>query len=170
MSNPRTKLQTSNLDAILNYVDSSKGLSYSSSEGSFVQITQKIDKKIFVFNSSEVLEVLHRSDSEGKSFLQINFNNSTKVLITEALIGFKPLEIFGLDMSRLPKVVTTPDLQSVFDAIEESLGSDTNDHEAEILKKVFQAILGGAEKAGFRLDSEKEWINRLAASSFKASA
>ena len=35
-------------------------------------------------------------------------------------MGFKPVEIVGLDMSRIPKVVTTPDLVSVFEAIEDA--------------------------------------------------
>ena len=66
----------------------------------------------------------------------MNFQNSYKVLLTDNLIGFKPQETLGLDMTRIPKVVTTPDLFSVYEAIEESLGSDTQDHEVEILKKV----------------------------------
>ena len=38
-------------------------------------------------------------------------------------------------MAKIPKVVTTPDLLSVFEAIEESVSSDTPEHEIESLKK-----------------------------------
>jgi hypothetical protein len=86
-------------------------------------------------------------------------------------VGFKPTETFGLDMAKIPKVVTTPDLMSVFEAIEESMSSDIqNEHELEILKKVYQSILQGGELAGFDLKFERNWLSRLLASRIKASA
>jgi hypothetical protein len=158
------------LDTILNYVDASKGLSGKLGETGKVHVRQDIDGKEISFYGYEVSEVLHRADAEGKAFLQLNFKNGIKVLLTETLVGFKPVETFGLDMGRLPKVVTTPDLLSVFEAIEEAMGSDTVDHEVEILKKVYQAILQGAEKVGFDLAFERKWLNRLVASKLRASA
>lgn len=171
MSNSKAKSTASDLDHILNFVDSSKGLRAKINESGKVQVQQDLDAKIFCFTSSEVAEILHRTDSEGKPFLQLNFRNGNKVLLTETLVGFKPVETVGLDMSRIPKVVTTPDLVSVFEAIEESLGADTGqDNEVEILKKVYQAILSGGEKVGFELTFERKWFSRLVASKFKASA
>ena len=86
-------------------------------------------------------------------------------------MGFKPLETSGLDMGKIPKVVTTPDLISVFEAIEDSMSSDaTPDHEVEILKKVFLAILQGGELAGFNLEFERRWMTRLVPSKIRASA
>lgn len=159
------------LDHILNFVDTSKGLRAKIHESGRVQIRQDLDGKVFSFNSQDVNEVLHRADSEGKPFIQVNFKSGAKVLLTETLIGFKPLETLGLDMTRIPKVVTTPDLVSVFEAIEESLGADNGvDHEVEILKKVYLAIISGGEKIGFDLSTERAWLNRLLASKFKASA
>jgi hypothetical protein len=136
-----------------------------------VQLRQDLDGKLFTFSSQDVNEVLHRADSEGKAFLQVNFKNGSKILLTETLIGFKPIETLGLDMSRIPKVVTTPDLVSVYEAIEESMGADNgNDTEVEILKKVYLAIITGGEKVGFDLTTERKWLNRLLASKLKASA
>ena len=153
------------LDTILNYIDGSKGLRAQIVDIGRVNITQDVDKKQFSFSINEISEVLNRSDSDGKEFVQVNFKNSQKILITDSLIGFKPSESLGLDMSRIPKVVTTPDLKSVFEAIEEALGGDhVSEQEVEILKKVYFSILTGAEKAGFRLDTEKAWYNRLVAS------
>ncbi|WP_291515404.1 hypothetical protein [Bdellovibrio sp. ArHS] len=167
----KSKSTHAELDHILNFVDASKGLRAKINESGRVQIRQDLDGKLFSFNSQEVNEVLHRADSEGKPFIQVNFKNGTKVLLTETLVGFKPLETLGLDMGRIPKVVTTPDLVSVFDAIEESLGADNGlDHEVEILKKVYMAIVSGGEKVGFDLTTERAWLNRLVASKFKASA
>ncbi|MGZ3772472.1 MAG: hypothetical protein ACXVCY_01975 [Pseudobdellovibrionaceae bacterium] len=167
----KSKSTHAELDHILNFVDASKGLRAKINEAGRVQVFQDIDGKVFSFSVPDVSEVLHRADSEGKSFIQINFKIGTKVLLTDTLIGFKPQETLGLDMTRIPKVVTTPDLVSVFDAIEESLGSDSVvDHEVEILKKVYMSIVCGAENVGFELTVEKNWINRLIASRFNPCA
>ncbi|UOF02927.1 hypothetical protein [Bdellovibrio reynosensis] len=167
----KTKSTHAELDHILNFVDASKGLRAKISESGRVQISQDLDGKVFSFITQDLSEILHRADSEGKPFIQVNFKNGTKVLLTENLVGFKPLETLGLDMARIPKVVTTPDLVSVFEAIEESLGSDAGgDQETEILKKVYMAIVSGGEKVGFDLSFERKWLNRLLASKFNASA
>lgn len=167
----KSKSTHTELDNILNFVDASKGLRAKLSESGRVQVLQDLDGKVFSFSTQDVAEVLHRADSEGKAFIQVNFKNGTKVLLTETLVGFKPMETLGLDMTRIPKVVTTPDLGSVFEAIEESLGADNGlDHEVEILKKVYQAIVMGGEKVGFELEFERKWLNRLLASKLKASA
>ncbi|MGZ3771398.1 MAG: hypothetical protein ACXVCP_17700 [Bdellovibrio sp.] len=167
----KSKSTHAELDHILNFVDASKGLCAKIHESGRVQIRQEVDGKAFSFNAQDISEILHRADTEGKPFVQINFKSNVKVLLTDTLVGFKPEEILGLDMTRIPKVVTTPDLVSVFDAIEESLGADNAvDHEVEILKKVYLAIISGAENAGFELIFERRWINRLIASRFRASA
>lgn len=158
------------LGTILDYVDRSRGLKATVMDSGKIQVKQEVDGKVFFFNINDVTEVIPRTDSEGKSFIQVNLRNSNKVLFTDALIGFKPVDTLGLDMSRIPKVVTTPDLMSVYEAIEDALSTDTVDHEIEILKKVYFAILTGAEKVGFELTFEKRWISRLMASKFRASA
>ena len=136
-----------------------------------IHIKQQVDGKVFQFRSDELSEVVSRFDSDGKSFIQVNFNSGLKVLLTDSLVGFKPEQVFGLDMSKLPRVVTTPDLVSVLEAIEESLSGDLpQDSEIEVLKRVYQAILAGAETAGFELSFEKNWINRLAPTRYRASA
>lgn len=171
MSNSKSKSTHAELDHILNFVDSSKGLRAKINESGRVQIRQDLDGKLFTFSTQDVTEVLHRADSEGKPFIQVNFKNGTKVLLTETLVGFKPVETLGLDMSRIPKVVTTPDLVSVYEALEESMGADSGaDTEVEILKKVYLAIISGGEKVGFDLSTERKWLNRLLASKFKACA
>lgn len=159
------------LSHILNFVEYSSGLTSQLYDTGEVTIQQSVDGKLFRFRSIEVTEVLDRTDSDGKAFIQINFQSGNKVLFTDTLVGFKPRETIGLDMNKIPRVVTTPDLISVFEAIEDSIGSEaTPDTEIEILKKVFQAILLGGEGAGFDLSFEKRWLASLTASRFRASA
>lgn len=169
-SEPTQKLSQM-IEEIVTFVEASKGLKVVDSNEGAASISQTLDGKIFTFQFSDLSEVLQRSDAEGKGFIQVNFQNGNKVLFTESLVGFKPKETPGLDMSKIPKVVTTPDLVSVFEAIEESMSSDTTpDYEVEILRKVFQAILQGGELAGFDLSFEKKWLFRLVPHQFKASA
>lgn len=172
MSNANNfKSTVTELDTLMDYVDSSRGLRMQVSEVGKVRIRQELDGKVFCFNAEDVTETLQRKDSDGKAFIQINFKNNFKVLFTDTLIGFKPVEIVGLDISRIPKVVTTPDLMSVFEAIEESMGAESgSENEVEILKKVYFSILSGGEQVGFELDKERRWLNRLIASRSKASA
>lgn len=158
------------LEEVLNFVEKSTGLSSNLTDGRFVAIHQSIDGKVFQFKKADLSEVLSRVDGDGRDFIQVNFSSGTKVLFTDTLVGFKPKETFGLDMGKIPKVVTTPDLLSVFEAIEESVSSETPDHEIEILRKVFQAILHGGETAGFDLSFERRWLIRLVATKIKASA
>lgn len=171
MGDSKQNIVNNKIEILVNYLELSKGLEILPSEVGTLRVMQKIDKRTLDLRLETISEILNRSDSEGHGFLQINFIDSTKILITDALIGFKPTEVTGLDMSRLPKVVTTPDLKSVFEALEEQIGSDAiSQQEIEILKKVYSSILNGAEKVGFDLNIEKKWIQRLIASSVLAYA
>lgn len=173
MNDSATSVKTTQLlEEVLNFVDHASGLSSTvNSEGS-VFVKQAIDGKLFQFKQLDLDEVLPRSDADGKNFIQVNFKSGHKVLFTDSLVGFKPKDVGGLDMGKLPKVVTTPDLLSVFEAIEDSMSSDQSqtDHEVEVLKKVFQAILIGGEQAGFDLAFERRWLTRLIPTKFRASA
>ncbi len=161
---------TSELNNILNFVERTTGLKAALEMDGRVEIKQTLDGKAFHFEPDHVGEVLNRMDSDGRPFIQINFKDSNKILLTDNLVGFKPGEAWGLDMSRIPKVVTTPDLQSVLDAIEDSLGSDQSESEVEILKKVYYSILTGAERIGFALPFERRCLERLMATKTRASA
>lgn len=162
------------LEEVLSFVEQSQGLkSNRTSEGGF-RVTQSVDGKAFSFRSEDLSEVVHRFDTDGKGFIQVNFTGGLKVLLTDSLVGFKPVQVSGLDMNKLPKVVTTPDLVSVLEAIEETLstenGNGVGESEVEVLKRVYQAILVGGETAGFDLAFERRWLARLAPTRFSASA
>lgn len=161
---------TAELSNILSFVDRTTGLKASVRDDGHVEILQSLDGKSFQFEPKDVSEVLNRLDADGRPFIQINFKDTNKVLLTDNLVGFKPSETIGLDMSRIPKVVTTPDLKSVLDAIEDTLGADQAEHEVEILKKVYYSILTGAERIGFSLPFERRCMERLIATKVRASA
>jgi hypothetical protein len=160
------------IDSIQKYIDTSSNLKINWSNDSDFEIFQSVDSRQMKLNIMEIEEVLPRSDHEGEPFLQINLSFDRKILITRNLIGFKPINITGLDMNRLPKVVTTADLISVIETIEDLMTSDQHTAmiEIDILKKVYHAILSGGEKVGFSLDQEKQWLSYSFNPFHKASA
>lgn len=159
-----------NVRKIADFISRAPGLK-SWSTGDKIQITQTTDGKTLSFVDNDVDEVIPRLDSDGHPFLQVNFCTGKKILLTSNFIGFKPALCPGLDMERLPKVVTTPDLISVVEAIEDSMTAGTsNTEEVDVLRRVFDSVLRGAESVGFDLTSERLWLQRISKSNLKASA
>ncbi len=156
---------------IKKFIGTSQGLSIVDSVlTDYLVIEQKLDQKRITLNTFDLDEVLYRNDDSGKAFLQVNFGSGKKILITESLIGFRPLCLYGLDMEKLPKVVTTPDIQSVFEAIQESLQSNDEQEELDVLRKVYDSVVCGGESVGFDLKEERKVLARIPARVQQASA
>ncbi|MCB0411218.1 MAG: hypothetical protein KDD22_01750 [Bdellovibrionales bacterium] len=164
--------QNSFFDQIQEFLKQSPGLkSLEEDSNQTIRIHQETDGKVIRIDCIEIDEVISRVDNEGQAFLQVNFTSGHKILITDTLVGFKPAESQGLDMSKLPKVVTTPDLISVVEALEEAMSSSkTSKEEVDILRQVFDSVLKVAEGVGFDLTSEKVWLQHLVSNPQKASA
>ena len=156
---------------IRDFVSKSSGLRSKGAEQDQIHIAQNTDGKAIRFNVADLEEVVPRIDSDGHVFLQVNFLSGKKILLTQNLIGFKPVPSRGLDLSKLPKVVTTPDLLSVVEAIEDTISATPGEAgELEILKRVFDSVLKGAEAVGFDITPERVWLQSLSRNSTKASA
>jgi hypothetical protein len=159
------------LTQILDFVKQTSGLRRRASQEGLLEIWQVSDGKFIAIRPEDLDEVLFRSDTDGRDFIQVNFRKGTKILLTNTLIGFKPAPLIGLDTSKLPKVVTTPDIMSIFEAIQETMhASETTDEEVIVLKKVFEAVIAGGELVGFDLATEKVWLTRLPAQFLKVTA
>jgi hypothetical protein len=157
-----TKEKTEYLSQISNFVARSSGLRSRMVENNCLYISQSTDGKAIPISVSDLEEVIPRIDSDGHSFLQVNFHSGKKILLTQNLIGFKPAPARGLDLGKLPRVVTTPDILSVVEAIEDTVCTpSTEPNELEILKKVFDSVLRGAEAVGFDTTPERLWMQQL---------
>lgn len=164
-------INESPIDQISQFAQCAIGLDVQLKKPGFIEIVQKTDGKALSISHDSIEEVLSRLDSEGEPFLQVNFLDGKKMLLTEKLVGFKPAVCIGLDMEKLPKVVTTPDLISVVEAIEETMHSEEPcTDEVKVLQRVFDSVLEGGEAIGFNLSSERAWLKRLAATKLKPSA
>lgn len=151
------------INEIVNYLESQSHFVFKYDE-KVLELTQKEDFKSLSICFAQIEKVLLRQDVDGSQFLQINFNHNVKILITKTLVGFKPTQNIGFDLTRIPRVVTTVDLVSVAKAIEDLFDSDEtveSKTEVEILKKVYQSILYGAEEAGFKMQAEKMWLSSI---------
>jgi hypothetical protein len=135
-----------------------------------IEIRQMYDQKSVVIDVLHIKEVLERTDNDGKNFLQLNFTDGKKILVTDAFIGFKPVITPDRSSEKLPKVVTTSDLISVIEAIEDvSSGTVKNSKEdLDSFRKIYLSIIEGAEQIGFNCENEKNWF--LGAARLKASA
>ena len=155
---------------INDFVAKSTGLKSRVEDAARMKIRQNTDGKTIAFEIADLEEVIPRIDADGHVFLQVNFLSGKKILLTENLIGFKPVPSRGLDLSKLPKVVTTPDLLSVVEAIEDSMTTPPSaGDELDLLKRVFDSVLRGAEAVGFDITPERLWLQSLGRNT-KASA
>ena len=151
------------MNEVLNFLEKKSQYKFTFANDT-LEIKQAKDDKKMQIKKDDIEKVLSRQDLDGSSFLQINFNSGSKILITRSLIGFKPHDMMGFDSARIPRVVTTVDLVSVSKAIEQLFDSDeTPDSHAEIevLKKVYQSIMIGAENIGFQMNQEKKWFSSI---------
>ncbi len=164
-----TTIQQINLKTLCEYLKSASGLEVLHSDIEKVVIRQKIDGKSLSLEIAKIERIILRSDADG--ILQVNLADNKKLLVTNNLIGFKPAPLAQLDLSKIPKVVTTQDLNSVFEAIGEALYLGENpDDEMQLLKRIFDSVIAGGENIGFDLTKEKSWLGRLPIHAFNLSA
>ena len=167
LCNDKTKFKST----IRNFVAQSSGLSLQPNKKSLV-LNQHVDNKHIAIDVSDVEEIIHRMDPEECEFLQINFSNNKKILLTDTMVGFKPAYQPDLEAHRLPRVVTTMDLIGVIEALEENINTHHffPHNEIVMLRKVFQCVLEGGEAVGFNLEHERTWPQRIAQIGYKPRA
>ena len=166
MENNIGKIEERHIRDIESFLSTSDNLlSMKSLPDGKIYICQKKDQKKLSFRVREIEGILKRQDPQGEIFLQINFLNGKKILLTKEFIGFSPAVCEGMDASQLPKVVTTVDLFSVIEAIEGTLyGKEKYRENIYDVKNFFEAIACGAEAIGFNLTGERLWVEKLVSS------
>ena len=152
------------VNMLQSFLSKSKKLSLVETQKSDTEfsILQKDDRKRIFIVKENIEKVLEREDQNGEMFLQINFKNGKKIILTEEFIGFAPAACVGLFTKKLPKVVTTADLLNVIDAIEGSVyGTEQYQESLSDVKLFFEAIASGAESIGFDLTGERLWVEKI---------
>ena len=169
MDSTATVKQLELLNSIHDFVRRSKELDVQFVESSILKISQRIDGHTLFLDAGRLQDILMRTDADGRSFVQVNFQDTLKILITERLIGFKPIVRRAVAAAgtavtpsataasaKLPRVVTTPDLMSVLEALEDAV--ESADRDLTVLRELFDSIVCGAERVGFDVNREKAWL------------
>jgi len=156
------KKEKTTIEQIADFIETESTLTLESKTNTGLKLTQNIDGKSLEILTSGVDEVLIREDSTGKPFLQVNFIEGTKILITKSLVGFKPALFEGVDPDRIPNVVTTPDLLSIVEALSD-FDFEEDYEEYRALRRMYYSILHGAEAVGFEIENERLWISHAKA-------
>lgn len=162
------------MQSILDFTQYTKDIEIKKADDSRLTVRQGIDGHLISISAEHLDDVLMRYDVDGRAFIQINFQDGLKILITDRLIGFKPVlkkdsnskyikshSVQGANLlgNKLPKVVTTPDLLSVLEAMEDVLDeTNAESHDFTVLRELFESIVLGAERAGFNVEKEKAWL------------
>ncbi len=150
------------LNSINEFARRSKELEVQFIDHSILKIRQRVDGHTIFLDAGRLQDILMRSDADGRGFVQVNFHDGMKILITDRLIGFKPVlrraasAASTAASAKLPRVVTTPDLMSVLEAMEDA--ADSADRDLSVLRELFDSILCGAERVGFDVTKEKTWL------------
>lgn len=147
------------LNSINEFARRSNELEVQIVDQSILKIRQKIDGHTVFVDAGRLQDILMRTDADGRDFVQVNFQDGLKILITERLIGFKPVLRrggTGTASAKLPRVVTTPDLMAVLEALEDA--AENEDRDLSVLRELFDSIVCGAEKVGFDVTKEKTWL------------
>ena len=147
---------------IATFLSEANKLSILNDKDDRITLLQSHDKKTISFYFADIEKILERKDHKGQNFLQLNFKSGKKALLTHEFVGFPPAVGVGINVYKLPKVVTTADLLSVIEAIESSVyGSDQYQESLYEAKMFFESIAAGAESIGFDLTGERLWVEKL---------
>lgn len=150
------------MEMVIEFLENSSGLNYKKLETGALRISQKVDGKHIHLEIQAITAVIPREDYKKDAFIQINFTGGKKILLTDHLIGFKPAEVDGINIESLPKVVATPDLVGLFEALEDCLTEkNTNVSMLLELRQASMSIIEGAESIGIDLSQEKIWLKRI---------
>lgn len=151
------------LPVIQGFVSESRGLNMTPCLSDSIEIKQIVDSKTLNINLKNIEEVIERNDKEPNFCIQINFISGNKLLLTNDLVGFKPIDQLDFGLYELPAVVTTTDLKAVFSLIEDTLSNedDLNLVDVQVLKNVYRSVLLGSESIGFDMSAEREKLLSL---------
>ncbi len=156
------ELDGSHVSQVKSFVASTSGLQMETIEEGSLCVCQKVDGKGLVFRERDIAAIMSRKDDLERPFIQVNFQSGKKVLLTDQLIGFKPIAVDGLGLETMPSVVASPDLVSLFEAMEECLQSNSDNVPAFMeLRHAFMSIVEGGEAVGIDFDKEKFWLKHL---------
>lgn len=158
-------ITTEKKSTLLNFIKKASGLKIKQQDKYFIIIEQLEDKsclKVFFHNISYIS---FAKDDTGGQYIQIDFLNKTKCILTDSLIGFSPVKSLLLNKNALPEVVSSIDLLNIIEAFEANLRNSGEAEEFLFLNQVYHAVLNGGKQIGIEWDFSIPALHNLGLSS-----
>lgn len=133
---------------LLQFIKNAKGLRVKQQGQNFITIEQLEDKSFLKVFFYQIRHVSQSPESNKDSYIQINFTNNTKCILTDNLIGFAPIKSFLLDKNALPEVVSSMDLLNIIEAFESNLRNSGEPEDFLFLNQVYHSVLNGGKHIG----------------------
>lgn len=158
-------ITTEKKSILLNFINKAKGLRIKKQDKNIIVIEQLEDKsclKIFFHN---IHYISFAKDSVNGQYMQIDFTNKTKCILTDNLIGFAPVKSLLLNKNALPEVVSSIDLLNIIEAFEAHLRNSGVAEEFLFLNQVYHAVVNGGKQIGIEWNFNTPTLYSLGLSS-----
>ncbi|MBE8162641.1 MAG: hypothetical protein HAW63_01470 [Bdellovibrionaceae bacterium] len=162
------KAQTFSLEnksTLLSFINKASGLQIKKSTNDYIIIEQLEDKSFLKIFFHHIDYISFSKDARKESYIQLNFINNTKCILTSDLIGFSPVKSLLLNKNSLPEVVSSIDLLNILEAFEASLRNSGNSEDFLFLNQVYNAVLNGGKKVGMEWNFHTPHLHSLGLSS-----
>lgn len=156
---------TEHKNTLLSFIKKTRGLRVKNQNLTSITIEQKEDKSFLKIFFHQISHISLASETKKEDYIQINFINKTKCILTESLIGFAPIKSLLLDKNSLPEVVSSIDLLNILEAFEANLRNSGEIEDFLFLNQVYHAVLNGGKHIGLEWDFNIPGLHSLGLSS-----
>lgn len=137
-----------NKSTLLSFINKAAGLRLKQQSHNYITIEQLEDKSFLKIFFHHISYISFSKETSNKNYIQLNFTNNTKCILTNNLIGFAPIKSLLLEKSSLPEVVSSMDLLNIIEAFEANLRNSGEPEDFLFLSQVYHAVLNGGKKIG----------------------
>ncbi|MBE8221821.1 MAG: hypothetical protein HAW60_03740 [Bdellovibrionales bacterium] len=137
-----------NKNILLNFVSKADGLNIKQQTSDYVIIEQNEDRSFLKVFFNNISCITFSKKEQGECYIQLNFINNTKCILTNGLIGFAPIKSILLDKNSLPEIVSSIDLLNIIEAFEDSLRNSGESEDFLFLSQVYHSVLNGGKNIG----------------------
>lgn len=156
---------TENKNILLNFIKKATGLRLKQQSNNYIIIEQLEDKSFLKIFFHHISYISCSKEKQGDHYIQLDFTNNTKCILTNNLIGFAPIKSLLLKKNCLPEVVSSMDLLNIIEAFESNLRNSGEPEDFLFLSQVYYAVLNGGKNIGIEWDFHIPHFHSLGLSS-----
>lgn len=152
-------------NTLLQFIKKTEGLRIKQQAQYYIVIEQIEDKSFLKIFFHHISHISFSSEKQNGHYIQVNFTNHTKCILTNHLIGFAPVKSLLLDKNALPEVVSSMDLLNIIEAFESNLRNSGEAENFLFLNQVYHAVLNGGKQVGIEWNFSTPGLHSLGLSS-----